>query len=299
MPTTDAKPDVSILIPVYNAVDRVGAALDSVADQTFDGRLQVIVVDDGSTDGSGERAAQHPVTDQVLRQSNKGVTATRSRAIDHAEGEWLAFLDADDRWHPSKLERQFDHIEAPCLCFTRYRRVREDGEAVDAPRHPAEDLHATPQKLITGNFIGNSTALIHRRCATHADGYPADRSLDSGGQDYAFWLRIASAFPLVYVPEVLVDYGVHADNRIGTDPVAHFRGGLNALEDFHGWNPSAFRRLAGMSLQTMIVRRTSQFVLDAAGRIGRWPADAVPRALAEVASRYGPDVVDRLSNPFS
>ncbi len=102
-------PLVSTIIPTYDRWPRVGEAVRSVIGQTFDDG-ECIVIDDGSTDETFEQLSGiHPKV-QVIRQENKGVSAARNRGIELATGEWLAFLDSDDLWHPTKLGRQMEYL---------------------------------------------------------------------------------------------------------------------------------------------------------------------------------------------
>src|SRR3954469_10276808 len=99
-------PEVSVVIPAYNAAQTVGTAVDSVLAQTF-ADLELIVVDDGSRDDTAAvvRARDAP-RGKLVRSSNQGVAAARNRGLALASGAFVAFLDADDAWQPTKLERQ-------------------------------------------------------------------------------------------------------------------------------------------------------------------------------------------------
>src|SRR5262245_28086013 len=96
---------ISVIIPCYNAAPFLGETLDSIRAQTYS-PLEVIVIDDGSTDDSHVIAESfgHPV--RVIRQANQGESIARNRGIDEAKGEWIALLDADDLWNQNKLQRQ-------------------------------------------------------------------------------------------------------------------------------------------------------------------------------------------------
>lgn len=97
---------ISVVMPAYNAEKFIGAALDSVADQSLV-PLETIVVDDGSTDRTAELAGSHRLADLiVVQQQNKGPAAARNAALTGARGDWIAFLDADDLWMPGKLALQ-------------------------------------------------------------------------------------------------------------------------------------------------------------------------------------------------
>ena len=94
-------PNVCVLIPAYNAEKYIAAALDSVYAQTYSD-FEVIVVDDGSDDETGAVVARYP--EVIYRKCpHRGISATRNTCLEMASGEWLAFLDADDLWHPEKL----------------------------------------------------------------------------------------------------------------------------------------------------------------------------------------------------
>lgn len=287
-------PTLSVVLPVYNGASTLLTTLDSIQNQTWAGEMEVVVIDDGSTDASAAVAEQHPLETRVIRQENTGVTGARRTGIEAADGEWIAFVDADDVWLPEKLERQMEALEAqdrPALSFTRYIRVdrsAHDGDSdaeIAQPTHPEVDLDARPRRLAYRNFIANSTAIAHRECLERADLYPTADILNRGGQDYALWLRIAAYFPLVYVPEVLTEYGVHADNRVGTDPVNHLRGALAALRDAHRWAPVRFRGMAGAPYEAVVAARVAKFMRDAVVYRDVWPEDAASRG-ARVAAAF-------------
>lgn len=238
--------------------------MDSIEQQAFDGSIEVIVVDDGCPEGTGDVAERHPSKPQVVRQDNAGVAAARNRGIDEARGEYVAFLDADDRWRPGKLARQVDRLRAtgPALCFTRYQRVDEEGRLVDELQHPAMQLRATARELLWHNFVGCSTVVVHRDCLDAVGHFPDSEALRRGGQDYALWLRIASRFPLIYVPEVLTDYTIHAGSRVGSDAVKNYQGAVRAVASFVRWDRAAFRKLARIPYRAIAAGHTARLARD-------------------------------------
>ena len=228
---------ISVVVPAYRQAIFIEACLDSIAVQQHDD-LEVIVVDDGCPEGSGDVAAAHPIAPTVIRQDNAGAAAARNRGIEAARGDHIAFIDADDRWLRGKLSAQLAALgDEPALSFTRYRRRRSDGAPVDNPLHPGFDQPVSFRELTRRNFIGCSTVMLHRACIDSVGGFPDDAALRRGGQDYALWLRVASRFPLRYVPEVLTEYTVHPGNRVGTDAVKHFEGWAHAIRSFERWAP--------------------------------------------------------------
>lgn len=124
---------VSVIVPAYNREAFLGEALESLAAQKEAGDLEVIVVDDGSADGTGERVREfreaHPeLPVHYIFQEHAGISAARNRGILEAKGDWIAFLDSDDLWHPEKLKKQRAYLEEhPCcrIVFTRYENFAD------------------------------------------------------------------------------------------------------------------------------------------------------------------------------
>ncbi len=111
-------PLVSCIVPVFNGEAYLGEALDSILAQTWR-PLEIIVVDDGSTDGSAALAEAYGAVVRVIKQANAGCAAARNAGLAAATGDFVAFLDADDVWHPEKLNRQMARFEArPDLDYT-------------------------------------------------------------------------------------------------------------------------------------------------------------------------------------
>jgi glycosyltransferase involved in cell wall biosynthesis len=254
---SSSTPDVSVVIPCYRQAQFVRDALDSVAAQTFRGRVEVIVVDDGCPEGSGDVAAAHPSRPIVVRQTNRGVAGARNRGIQEARGARIAFLDADDRWYPEKLSRQVERMQrhgAGALCFTRYGRVSaQSGELKSTT--PGADLAPSFRRLVRVNFVGCSTVLVDRECLDQSGGFPESAALARGGQDYALWLRIAARCPLLFVPEVLVDYRVHEQSRVGLDPVKNFEGAVHALRAFRDWSTHQQASVPRIRYRALVLRQ--------------------------------------------
>jgi glycosyltransferase involved in cell wall biosynthesis len=197
-------PLVSVIVPVWNMSQYLGEALRSVFSQDYR-PLEVIVVDDGSADGSGEvaRAFSEVV---LLTQENRGVAAARNRGIEHSHGTLIAFLDADDVWHPSKLSIQVAWLEQhPEIGYVtaHFQNVLEDG--VPRPAWLREDQLVETQK-------GGVPNLLCRRSVFEAAGHfdPAHRS----GSDLDWVLRAKDAhIASAVLPEVLLRRRVHRTNQ--------------------------------------------------------------------------------------
>ena len=144
-------PLVSVIVPAYNAASTVQETLRSVLAQTFS-RIEVIVVDDGSTDDTATVVAE--IADQdarvrLERQPQYGVATARNHAIQCASGEFIAPMDADDLWHPTKLERQLERFKGGepdlGLVYSWFRYMDTDGLVQgDGPRPTFEGCGAAP-----------------------------------------------------------------------------------------------------------------------------------------------------------
>ena len=199
---------ISVVIPTFNYGRFVVEAVASALDQTYTNR-EVIVVDDGSTDGT--RAVLAPYIDRVryLYQENQGLSAARNTGIGAARGEWVALLDSDDVWHPRKLEVQArsigDHPEAGLVA---------SGSLVGAgPPWPTIDLQvdavATPisyEDLVFRSRFGPSGVLVRKACFDSVGLF--DHEL-SAAEDRDMWLRLARRYPVDLLDTPLWWYRVH------------------------------------------------------------------------------------------
>lgn len=202
--TTDHS--VSVIIPTYNAALYVTASIESALNQTYK-PIEVIVVDDGSTDDTVERVRAFGDQVTLYQQKNAGAAAARNQGAKLATGKWLAFLDADDSWAPEKLERQLNHVGHMVWSHTDSLFIGDghSGNVTGSSRAPQYGGSILP-KLIVNNFIGTSTLIMRREVFIEMGGFdPALRAL----QDWDLWLRIASKYDLAYLSEPLVYYRVH------------------------------------------------------------------------------------------
>lgn len=187
---------VSVIIPAYNAGQRITRAITSVLNQTVP-VLEIIVVDDGSTDDTVEVVSRFGAPVRVISKPNGGPASARNLGAAQARGEWLAMLDADDWWFPRKNEIQLAHADDEKIglshCRLDHRVVR-----------PPDDLLF--QDLWDRNWIGNSSVLIRRAVFEALGGFVEERPLISV-EDYNLWLRVAAAgWRIVTCPHILVHY---------------------------------------------------------------------------------------------
>jgi glycosyltransferase involved in cell wall biosynthesis len=206
---------VSVILPVHNGARFLAEAMQSVLDQTY-GAFELIVVDDGSTDATGEIVTRFMRQDErvrLIRQPNQGVSVARNTALEAARAEWIACLDHDDVMLAHRLERQLAFVEAHpevkafgTLALYINARGEVVGQTVPVPLRSRADLGAW---LATGRAIGlNQPSVMMSRSAVLAvGGYNPQMRV---AQDIDLWMRLAQAGHLVLQQdEVLTKYRVH------------------------------------------------------------------------------------------
>ena len=202
--------NVSVIIPTYNHARFLSGAIDSVLAQTRPA-LEVIVVDDGSTDGTRELLADYGERIRVLRQQNQGVAAARNAGIGAANGEYLAFLDSDDAWYPRKLELQmlrFEQEPQLGLVHCGAERIDAEGRTLDTTTGGMEGDVAEAMLRLDREVImpQGSSIVVPKRIAMDLGGF--DVRLPPS-EDWDFCYRLASRYSIGYVREVLVRYRLH------------------------------------------------------------------------------------------
>lgn len=199
-------PTVSVIIPAYNAAPFIADTVQSALDQTFPD-LEVIVVDDGSTDGTVARLAAFGRRIRVYRQPNGGVARARNAGVALAGGQWLAFLDADDLWLPDKIERQLAAAAAPMIYSDRYNfGARGDLPELQSLVTPMREGDLFVPLLREGNFITLSSVLIRRVLFETLGGFYTGLN---GTEDWDLWIRVAASQPIGLCPAPLVRYRFH------------------------------------------------------------------------------------------
>jgi glycosyltransferase involved in cell wall biosynthesis len=209
-------PSISVVIPTYNCAVLLPKAIRSAYAQTI-APIQVIVVDDGCTDDTGDvvgrLAGSLPDTFTFIRKPNGGEASARNCGVAAATGEYVAFLDQDDMWLPNKFERQlalFQSTPSPSLVFTALTRVsRDTREPVRIEGWKPDPVH-TLARLMEGCCVTPSTVIVRRDALTAVG--PFDESLWLGN-DWDMWLRLAVAgHRFAYLDEPLTEYLWHTTN---------------------------------------------------------------------------------------
>ncbi|WP_298209830.1 glycosyltransferase family A protein [Ferrimicrobium sp.] len=190
---------ISVIVPCFNARDTLADALISVTGQTVQ-PLEIIVVDDGSTDGSAALARSLVPTATIIEQTNRGVSAARNVGMAHASGDFIAFLDDDDLWHPTKLERQISVLKRYPqldLIATRWSRT------TPSPQQNLSIRWLSYRDLALMNQFQTSTVLIRKELTTAVGEF--NPALDSV-EDWAYWIACAKLGALAVLEQDLVLY---------------------------------------------------------------------------------------------
>jgi len=239
---------VSVIIPCYNYGRFVGEAIQSVLGQTYRS-LEVIVVDDGSTDNT--REAVYSFNDTRIKyiyQQNAGVNAGRNTGIKEAKGEFIAFLDADDLWYPEKLEKQLLLFEKDpeiglVYCLFAYFDS-ESGNIIGFHKEYKCFRGNVLEKLYGKNFIGSPTPVIRREVFEKTGLFETD---DQSVDDWTLWTKIAFHYKIDYVPEVLAKYRIH----IGAIS-------YRTVDKFRKWRLNYLERMAAQFPELMPLKRRFQ-----------------------------------------
>lgn len=220
------EPLVSVVIPCYNHAHFLSGALESVLAQSYS-RIETFVIDDGSTDNTRQVAERYPEI-HYRRQANRGAAAARNTGIAESEGDFLVFLDADDRllaWAVETGMRMLGKDAALACAVGACRDIGPGGEPLGAPDQLLVH-HDHYLALLKSCFIlSGSSVLFSRRCLETVGGF--DESYPAG-DDYDLYLRIARRFPVQCHGRVVTEYRRHAYSLTG-DPVRTLHGELRAL----------------------------------------------------------------------
>ncbi|MCL5768343.1 glycosyltransferase family 2 protein [Acinetobacter sp. ANC5681] len=180
---------VSIIMPAYNAEKSIAESIESVLDQTYK-NFELIVVNDCSSDNTKKIVKNFIQLDSRIKfidkTVNEGVASARNTGLDHALGDFIAFLDSDDKWKENKLEKQLDIFNKYAgidVIYSSYYRFNSSGisKVVGAPNF------LNKKQLLKGNPIGNLTAIYNFKK------FPAIRQKKIGHEDYLFWLELFSS----------------------------------------------------------------------------------------------------------
>lgn len=219
--TPQSQPMVTTVIPAYNNGIYLGEAIDSALAQDY-APLEVFVIDDGSTDNTAEVVARYGDRVRYAYQKNQGQSVAKNHGIRNAGGEFIAFLDSDDRWRPGKLSKQMALLapnENVGLVYTDRLKFRGDTIV-----HATNKIKHTPRRgrvldhLLGDNFVVSSSVVARKSFLLEAGLFDESRRV---AEDYDLWLRMARLCEFEFVDEILLEYRL-SPNSIGSNVRSYF-----------------------------------------------------------------------------
>lgn len=212
--TPSRTPRVSVVMSVYNGLPYLHEAVESILAQTFTD-FEFVIIDDGSTDGSGEVLDEYAAHDErvrVLHQENRGLITSLNRGLEEARGTYIARMDADDISHSERFEKQieaFKEIDDVVMVSSAFEFMTEAG-ASRSITDRSEDADLVEWFLLFYNYVGGHSQVMFRRdAAIQAGRYnPQDLHVE----DYGLWYRLLQRGRFVCLPDVLLRYRFHAES---------------------------------------------------------------------------------------
>ena len=199
---------VSVIIPTFNRKNFVPKAIESVLKQSYK-KYEIIIVDDGSGDGTQDYVRSNFPMVRLIFQSNRGVSAARNTGILHSKGDWIAFLDSDDQWLPKKLEYQINTLSERkdyLVCHTNEIWIR-NGLRINQKQKHQKYGGFIFEKSLDMCRISPSSILINRKVFNDVGNFDENLRIC---EDYDLWLRIAAKYPIYFLEKALIlKYGGH------------------------------------------------------------------------------------------
>lgn len=232
-------PLISVIIATYNRQDFIVEAVQSALDQTYK-NIEVIIVDDGSTDDSSsviDRAFGEDSRVSYYYQDNNKRASAFNHGLQYARGEYVAIVDSDNRWLPRRLELGYEAlVNNPeyDIVYGDIILIDENGNEISRENMKRYSGNIA-NKLIKDNCVSINTALVPRRCFDELG--PMDISRKRA-DDYELWLRFSTAYRFLYIPEFMAEYRVMAD-QISSDKTKRFEANWEIITDFRKRFPDA------------------------------------------------------------
>ncbi len=248
--TSNKEPKVATIIAAYNAQEYIHSSVSSALEQTYP-NIEIIVVNDGSTDNTSEILDRFGERIRVLDQENSGPGPSRDAGIANTDAEFIAFLDADDIWLPEKIHKQMlimkQHPDVVFVGSSPWRidsagnRIKKDPDPPFIPDRPV-DLHRPLLTLGNLRGLGPSGCLIRRSAYEEAGGFK-----DVFAEDYELWIRISALGKFFLISEPLYYYRVHKGSLTHSDVTREFRCEIDIL-NMHRDKYNFFSRNRRLSL---------------------------------------------------
>lgn len=223
------QPLVSVIVPVYNSEKTIIETLTSIFSQDY-GNIEIIVINDGSTDRTKEILEQHKDKLKIIDQTNSGAAVARTRGIKQAQGKYIAFIDADDLWVPWKIRTQVGYIEQHQeigMVFNKWILLNDASDTLPTAPQDSIALNCIEEensgwlytRLLMECVVHTSSVLIAKRICDEVGEFDPSLRL---GEDYDYWLRVSQVTQIMKLKSVLSAYRIHADNITKKIPEINF-----------------------------------------------------------------------------
>jgi glycosyltransferase involved in cell wall biosynthesis len=247
------KPKISVIIPAYNSGSFLAEAIESALSQTYRS-IEIICIDDGSTDNTRDVALSFGSKVKYVYQDNRGVSAARNAGIRLSQGRFIAFLDSDDKWDSRKLEKQAALFSQNPKFGLVHSDVYYWGPGQDQKTMSQRERQVIDGdcylRLFFSNPVITSTVLIRKECIDFVG--PFDETL-SVSEDWDLWIRISRYFRLAYISEPLVAYRLH-EGSLTTNSIKMRQGDLFVVERTLKNDPALKFRLGPSRVRKMVFK---------------------------------------------
>lgn len=236
------KPSVSVVITCYNYARYLPFAVESVLRQSYP-HYEVVIVNDGSTDSTDEVVKGYLSNPQIkyVKQNNLGQANAKNTGIKNANGDFIAFLDADDLWEETKLGKQLLLFSDPNVgvVYSRARYINENGEDINfqlSGKYLKPRSGDVTESLFIDNFVPFSSSVVRKKCLEQFGGFDETYRM---GIDWDLWLRISTGYKFMYVDEPLLLYRLGHSGQMSRDAMERQRCSDRIMENFTRKYPAA------------------------------------------------------------
>lgn len=216
----DENPKVTIVIPVYNGEDYVKFAIDSAINQTYK-NLEILVVDDGSTDSTEQIVKQYGNKVTYIKKENGGVSTALNLAIEKMKGEYFSWLSHDDVYEPNKVEDEVEYLKEhkflgkKVIVYSDYNLIDKNGKLIGRVIKDHEELELKPEYGLLKGHINGLSLLIPKAAFDEYGGFDTKLSC---AQDYEKWWSMMKTYRFIHIPKILVNTRYHKKQTTQTSP---------------------------------------------------------------------------------
>ena len=207
-------PKVSVIIPTYNREHFIAKTIRSVLEQTY-GDFEIVIVDDGSTDGTRKELEQFGSKIKIVTQPNSERAVSRNNGVRNSSGKYIAFLDSDDLWIPDKLKSQVEILDSNpeiILTYGQSLRINKHGKEINYAKRQLQGASGNVfEDLLMRNFIASPTPIVRREEFDKTSGF---QSKYIPYEDWEFWLRFSLLGKFYFINRPLAYYRIHEEQSV-------------------------------------------------------------------------------------